>query len=146
MHAGLNQSYIQLSGERVGVETKPLMIPSKKNRLMVSLHANSWEVLIFPSCQAYSAAPNPFQSPPISFQLRKCCQSPSSHLPVSGFVPSKHGDRKCGGGGGGVGGSASKEVTDNSVFGSYRGEGLADLPKVKASWSWLGSGRTPRER
>lgn len=30
MHAGLNQSYIQLSGERVGVETKPLMTPSKK--------------------------------------------------------------------------------------------------------------------
>lgn len=41
---------------------------------------------------------------------------------------------------------ASKQAADNSVFGSYRREGLADLSKVKASWGWLGSGRTPRER
>lgn len=111
---------------------------------MVSLHVNA---LIFPSCQGYSAAPNPFQSTPISFQPRECCRSPSSHLSVSGSVSSKHSDmgRR---GQEVVGGNERehKQVTDNSVFGSYRREGLADLSEVKASWGWLRSGRTPWER
>lgn len=82
--------------------------PSEKLLDGVSLHANAWGVLIFPSCQGYSATPNPFQSPPISFQPGECCRSPSSHLPVSGFVPSKHSDRK--GKEGEAGGSGRKRV------------------------------------
>lgn len=71
------------------------------------------------------------QSLPISFRPGEHCRSPSAHLPVSGFIPLKERDRKEE-----VGEEmrerASKAM-DNSVFGGYRREGLADLSKAKAS-------------
>lgn len=39
----------------------------------------------------------------------------------------------------------SEQETDNSVFGGYKREDLADLSDAKASRGRLGDGRTPRE-
>lgn len=147
LEKGWTQSVISLV-MGVRVETKPLMSPRKHEMVPVfmQMFVKYWFSHHIRAIQQHQILS---QSLPISFRPGECCRSPSSHLPVSGFVPPKHGDRK---GGWLVGGNereskqASKQVMDNSVFGSYRREGLADLSKVKASWGWLGSGRTPRER
>lgn len=79
------------------------------------------------------------QSLPISFRPGEHCRSPSAHLPVSGFIPPKDRDRK-----GEVGEEMSEQAMDNSVFGGYRREGLADLSQAKASRGGLEAEGLPK--
>lgn len=84
-----------------------------------------------------------FQSLPISFRPGEHCRSPSAHLPVSGFIPPKERDRE-----GEVGEEMSerarKQVMDNSVFGGYRREGLADLSQAKVNRGGLEAEGLPK--